>query len=177
MRDSSRNRQVAPRRTLHGSSHSLLPSSSALHPCFPWPSSAPPSQAPSSTSGAGRTQIPCSASSVCSCSRRRTFLGCCWHFPSSCMALCLKMRCAALSLAIVGAPQSMLFSQPPLTVAVWYYFNDIYPPLHNNHSPLDPPAWWIRLIEGRPAPVEEQTEDEVPIDADRNDPVEAAAAQ
>ncbi|KAL6704586.1 hypothetical protein ACN47E_008096 [Coniothyrium glycines] len=41
---------------------------------------------------------------------------------------------------------------------IWYYFNDIYPPLHNNHSPLDPPAWWIRLIEGRPALVEETDE-------------------
>jgi Derlin-2/3 len=41
-------------------------------------------------------------------------------------------------------------------MTVWYYFNDIYPPLHEGHSPLDPPAWWIRLIEGRPAPIEEE---------------------
>ncbi|KAL5114538.1 hypothetical protein ACEQ8H_007571 [Pleosporales sp. CAS-2024a] len=42
---------------------------------------------------------------------------------------------------------------------IWYYFNDIYPPLHRGHSPLDPPSWWIRLIEGRPASVAENTED------------------
>lgn len=43
---------------------------------------------------------------------------------------------------------------------VWYYFNDIYPPLHDNHSPLDPPSWWIRLIEGRPPAAEEEQADE-----------------
>ncbi|KAF2253713.1 Der1-like protein, partial [Trematosphaeria pertusa] len=41
---------------------------------------------------------------------------------------------------------------------IWYFFNDVYPPLHSGHSPLDPPAWWIRLFEGRPAPAEEPTE-------------------
>jgi Derlin-2/3 len=56
-----------------------------------------------------------------------------------------------------------------LTVAVWYYFNDIYPPLHNNHSPLDPPAWWIRLIEGRPASVEEPTEAEATVPNPNNE--------
>lgn len=34
--------------------------------------------------------------------------------------------------------------------AVWYYFNDIYPPTHGNHRPLDPPRWWIRMWEGEP---------------------------
>ncbi|KAF1813262.1 ER membrane protein [Eremomyces bilateralis CBS 781.70] len=33
---------------------------------------------------------------------------------------------------------------------VWYYFNDIYPRLHNDHRPLDPPQWWVRLFEGDP---------------------------
>ncbi|KAK5018288.1 hypothetical protein LTR16_001572 [Cryomyces antarcticus] len=32
----------------------------------------------------------------------------------------------------------------------WYYFSDIYPALHNNQRPLDPPDWWRRLFEGRP---------------------------
>ncbi|KAF2457088.1 Der1-like family-domain-containing protein [Lineolata rhizophorae] len=33
---------------------------------------------------------------------------------------------------------------------VWYFFNDVYPSLHDGHRPLDPPAWWCRLWEGRP---------------------------
>lgn len=32
---------------------------------------------------------------------------------------------------------------------VWYFFTDVYPPLHNGHRPLDPPNWWRRLFEGR----------------------------
>lgn len=32
---------------------------------------------------------------------------------------------------------------------VWYFFNDVYPPLHNGSRPLDPPAWWRRLFDGR----------------------------
>jgi Derlin-2/3 len=32
----------------------------------------------------------------------------------------------------------------------WYFFNDVYPPLHNNSRPLDPPRWWRRIFEGRP---------------------------
>lgn len=34
---------------------------------------------------------------------------------------------------------------------VWYFFNDVYPPLHQGSRPLDPPRWWRRLFEGRPA--------------------------
>ncbi|KAJ3499639.1 hypothetical protein NLG97_g177 [Lecanicillium saksenae] len=33
---------------------------------------------------------------------------------------------------------------------IWYFFSDVYPPLHNGSRPLDPPAWWRRLFEGRP---------------------------
>lgn len=33
---------------------------------------------------------------------------------------------------------------------VWYFFSDVYPSLHGGHRPLDPPAWWRRLFEGRP---------------------------
>jgi Derlin-2/3 len=51
-----------------------------------------------------------------------------------------------------------------LTVAVWYFFNDVYPPLHNGHTPLDPPAWWIHLFDRRPAPVEETPETEEFVD-------------
>lgn len=47
-----------------------------------------------------------------------------------------------------------------LTLTVWYYFNDIFPPLHNGRSPLDPPTWWIRLFDGAPAPTEETREDD-----------------
>lgn len=32
----------------------------------------------------------------------------------------------------------------------WYFFNDVYPPLHSGSRPLDPPSWWRRLFEGRP---------------------------
>jgi len=39
---------------------------------------------------------------------------------------------------------------------VWYYFNDIYPPVHGGRRPLDPPRWWMRLWEN--APVEERAE-------------------
>ena len=33
---------------------------------------------------------------------------------------------------------------------VWYFFNDVYPSLHDGHRPFDPPAWWRRIFEGRP---------------------------
>ncbi|KAM5362730.1 hypothetical protein ACJZ2D_012392 [Fusarium nematophilum] len=32
---------------------------------------------------------------------------------------------------------------------VWYFFTDVYPPLHNGSRPLDPPTWWRRLFEAR----------------------------
>lgn len=41
----------------------------------------------------------------------------------------------------------------------WYFFNDVYPPLHNGSRPLDPPSWWRRLFEGRPA--EDDTANEI----------------
>jgi len=31
---------------------------------------------------------------------------------------------------------------------VWYFFNDVYPPLFNDSRPLDPPRWWRRLFDG-----------------------------
>lgn len=33
---------------------------------------------------------------------------------------------------------------------VWYFFSDVYPPLHNGSKPFDPPGWWRRIFEGRP---------------------------
>ncbi|MCJ1309923.1 hypothetical protein MMC25_003584 [Agyrium rufum] len=38
---------------------------------------------------------------------------------------------------------------------VWYFFNDVYPSLHNGHRPLDPPRWWRRVWEGPPADTDE----------------------
>lgn len=32
-------------------------------------------------------------------------------------------------------------------MAVWYFFNDIYPSTHGGHRPMDPPQWWIRVFE------------------------------
>jgi Derlin-2/3 len=33
---------------------------------------------------------------------------------------------------------------------VWYFFTDVYPPLHNGYRPFDPPSWWRRLFEAQP---------------------------
>ena len=35
-------------------------------------------------------------------------------------------------------------------LVVWYFFNDVYPPLHDGYRPFDPPRWWRRIFEGRP---------------------------
>ena len=32
---------------------------------------------------------------------------------------------------------------------IWYFFTDVYPPLHHGSRPLGPPGWWSRLFEGR----------------------------
>lgn len=32
---------------------------------------------------------------------------------------------------------------------IWYFFTDVYPPLHNGSRPFDPPGWWRRLFERR----------------------------
>jgi Derlin-2/3 len=32
---------------------------------------------------------------------------------------------------------------------VWYFFADVWPALHDGQHPMDPPAWWVRLWEGR----------------------------
>lgn len=51
---------------------------------------------------------------------------------------------------------------------VWYFFNDVYPSLHDDHRPFDPPMWWRRIFEGRPA----ENTDASPI----NNEIAAAAA-
>ena len=38
-----------------------------------------------------------------------------------------------------------------IMIVVWYFFNDVYPSLHDGQRPMDPPAWWRRLFEGRQA--------------------------
>lgn len=38
---------------------------------------------------------------------------------------------------------------------VWYFFSDVYPPLHGGKRPFDPPRWWRRIFEGRPVRREE----------------------
>lgn len=44
-----------------------------------------------------------------------------------------------------------------LAPLVWYYFNDIYPPTHEGHRPLDPPQWWVNLWERQPAVDQQDT--------------------
>lgn len=31
---------------------------------------------------------------------------------------------------------------------IYYFFNDVYPPLHNGSNPFEPPMWWRRLFGG-----------------------------
>lgn len=38
-----------------------------------------------------------------------------------------------------------------LISAVWYFFSDVYPSLHNGQRPLDPPGWWRRIFEAQSA--------------------------
>jgi Derlin-2/3 len=40
---------------------------------------------------------------------------------------------------------------------VWYFFSDVYPPLHGGHRPFDPPMWWRRIFEGRAVARREDT--------------------
>ncbi|TLS23327.1 uncharacterized protein PpBr36_06033 [Pyricularia pennisetigena] len=44
---------------------------------------------------------------------------------------------------------------------IWYFFADVYPPLHGGSRPLDPPMFWRRMFEG-PAAARDDTADEVP---------------
>ena len=49
---------------------------------------------------------------------------------------------------------------------IWYFFNDVYPPLHNNSRPLDPPAWWVRLFGRRRDQVNQQIIDGILMNGD-----------
>lgn len=61
---------------------------------------------------------------------------------------------------------------------VWYFFTDVYPPLHGGYKPLDPPGWWRRLIEGRRDEAEETAgEIEVPPGAPVLAPLPGAEAR
>lgn len=33
--------------------------------------------------------------------------------------------------------------------AVYYFFNDVFPPMYDGFRPLDPPTFWVRLFDGR----------------------------
>ncbi len=50
-----------------------------------------------------------------------------------------------------GTSVSLKLSAAVLMFAVWYFFSDVYPSLHNGQRPLDPPGWWRRIFEARPA--------------------------
>ena len=63
-------------------------------------------------------------------------------------------------LAIVSKISLLHGAVELMMVAVWYFFSDVYPPLHQGHKPLDPPNWWIRLFEGRRDDIEETEETE-----------------
>lgn len=53
---------------------------------------------------------------------------------------------------------------------IWYFFSDVYPPLHNGSRPLDPPGWWRRLFEGRPAQPTTDVDDSMMPDVGREGP-------
>jgi Derlin-2/3 len=42
---------------------------------------------------------------------------------------------------------------------IWYFFADVYPPLHGGQRPLDPPAWWCRIFERRRVDQRDETAD------------------
>lgn len=91
------------------------------------------------------------------------------------MGMCQKMRYAVLLSDMVRfelLPFPRLSEKDSkLTWAacvVWYFFNDVYPSLHDDHRPFDPPMWWRRIFEGRPA----DNTDASPI----NNEIAAAAA-
>ena len=31
---------------------------------------------------------------------------------------------------------------------VWYFFEDVYPPLHGGYRPFEPPRWWKAMFDG-----------------------------
>lgn len=49
---------------------------------------------------------------------------------------------------------------------VYYFFSDVFPPMHEDYKPLDPPAFWVRLFDRRADANGqiEATEEEVHLD-------------
>lgn len=68
-----------------------------------------------------------------------------------------------------------------LTPLVWFYFNEMYPPMHDGHRPLDPPEWWTRIFEGRPQAEADEDDGtdgtDVPADPIDHDMAAAAAPE
>ena len=56
----------------------------------------------------------------------------------------MELLLGMVGLCLLLAAESVLI-EPSL---VWYFFNDVYPSLHDGQRPLDPPRWWRRLFEG-----------------------------
>jgi len=54
-----------------------------------------------------------------------------------------------------------------LTKIVYYFFSDVFPPMHDGYKPLDPPSFWVRLFDRRndtqAAEQIEPTEEEVQL--------------
>jgi Derlin-2/3 len=48
---------------------------------------------------------------------------------------------------------------------VWYFFSDVYPPLHGGHRPFDAPTWWRRMFEGRPQETADAINNEIAVAA------------
>ena len=44
---------------------------------------------------------------------------------------------------------------------IYYFFVDVYPPLHNGSRPFDPPMWWRRLFEGPQRNDEDDSADDI----------------
>lgn len=44
---------------------------------------------------------------------------------------------------------------------VWYFFNDLYPPLHGGSMPLAAPRWWTAMFEPRRRVVVEDSAEDV----------------
>ncbi len=62
---------------------------------------------------------------------------------------------------------------------VWWFFEDVFPPIHNGYRPFDPPRWWQTMWEGWPVveePEQEQEQELEPTAVDVQPPPERAHA-
>jgi len=70
------------------------------------------------------------------------------------MDISRKTKSAALLWDIVSVTRVYRYGQGGLIKsAVYYFFSDVFPPMHNGYKPLDPPLWYVRLFDGQ-RPVE-----------------------